>query len=300
MTKEEATKIIEEHTNDKVIGVDLIAGRGEVNQIYILETPTAKYVLRSDLNKNNIDRFQKEMWCSKVANEKGVATPKVFTLGLENGYPYMVMSYVEGKNGDESTDQEKDKIWNELGKYTHKIHSIPVEGYGEGMSDPGKFTDSWSRYLDYNISSLIPSDKVIGLGVITEKQSEEIKEIFLNLKNTSFNFGLTHYDLSLNNTILTTNGDVCLIDWGSAKVAPVPHLDIAEILDSSLDENSEQFALFLQGYGFTNQDFQKIKSEIAQLNLLIHMDKLRWAIDRKKEKIGHFSQEVENKLAKVL
>jgi len=167
------------------------------------------------------------------------------------------------------------------------------------MTSLGVFKDSWPRYLDYNISSLTPNDKVIELGVITEKQSEKIKEIFLNLKNTNFKFGLTHYDLSLQNTILTTSGEVCLIDWGSAKVAPVPHLDISEILDCSLEENSKQFSLFLKGYGFTYQDYEKIKSEMAQLNLLIHMDKLRWAIDRRKDKIGHFSQEVKNKLAKV-
>ena len=138
------------------------------------------------------------------------------------------------------------------------------------------------------------------MGVITEKESKKIKNIFLNLKNVGFKFGLTHYDLSLKNTIVATDGEMYLIDWGSAQVAPVPHIDIAEILDSSLDENSNQFSLFLEGYGLTRQEYEKIKFAIAQLNLLIYMDKLRWAIERRKEKIGHFSQEVKNKLTKSL
>lgn len=299
MTKKEATKIIEDYTNEKVIGINPVTNRGQVNQIYILETTKEKYVLRVDLDEENADRFRKEMWCAQAVRERGVISPEIFTIGLGGGHPYMVMSYVEGINGDEAAESEKDKIWSTLGKYARKIHSIPVKGYGEGMSVPGVFKDSWSRYLDYNISSLAPDDKVIELGVITENESKKIKNIFLDLKNINFKFGLTHYDLSLKNTILTTGGEVCLIDWGSAKVAPVPHLDIAEILDSSLEEDSKQFSLFLKGYGLTFQDYEKIKSEIAQLNLLIHIDKLRWAIDRRKERIDHFSQEVRNKLAKV-
>lgn len=168
------------------------------------------------------------------------------------------------------------------------------------MTAPGVFKDSWLRYINYNISSLTLDDKIIELGVITEKESKKIKNIFLELLNTNFNFGLIHYDLSLKNTILTTTGEVYLIDWGSAKSAPVPHLDIAEIVDFSLDENSKQFALFLEGYGLKFQEYEKIKTEMAKINLLINMDKLRWALDRRQDKIDYFSQEVKNKLTKVL
>ncbi len=299
MIEPQAIKIIEDYTGEKVIEVNPIINRGQVNQIYFLKTAKEKYILRTDLSEDTTNRFQKEMRCEEVANDQGVFSPKVFNVGLEGEHPYMIMSYVEGKNGDESTEDEKDKIWKKLGKYARKIHSIPVKGYGEGMTAPGVFKDSWSRYVNYNISSLTQNDKVIELWVITEKESEKMKNIFLELLNTNFNFGLIHHDLSLKNTILTTNGEVCLIDWGSAKSAPVPHLDIAEILDSSLDENSKQFALFLEGYGLTFQEYEKIKPEMAKVNLLIHTDKLRWALDRKKEKIGHFSQEVKDKLTKV-
>lgn len=296
MTETLAKKIIEDYTGQKVIDVNPILNRGQVNQLFLLKTLKEKWILRTDLNEDNTNRFKKEMWCSQVVNEQGVLSPKVFTIGLEGGHPYMIMSYVEGKNGDEAIEDEQDKIWNELGKYARKIHSIPVQGYGEGMSAPGVFKDSWSRFVNYNISSLTPGDKLIELGVITEKESEKMKNIFLKLLNTNFNFGLVHYDLSLKNTILAAQGEVYLIDWGSANSAPVPHVDIAEILDSSLDENSWRFKLFLEGYGLTFQEFEKLKPEIAKVNLLIHTDKLRWAIDHKKEKIGHFSKEVKGKL----
>src|SRR6185295_8480803 len=173
MMKEQAVKIIESYSNHKVIAINPIKNRGLVNQIYILETAAKKYVLRGDLAEDNTDRFQKEMWCSQTAYEQGIFAPEVLTIGLNDGHPYMIMSYIDGTNADESF--EKGKIWNTLGGYARKIHTIHVEGYGEEMSAPGVFRDRWLRYLEYNISSLTSSDKLIELGVITKKQSEHIK-----------------------------------------------------------------------------------------------------------------------------
>ena len=293
-------EIIREHLGQKAQEISQITDRGQVNEIYVVATESSKYIVRIDLSESTTDRFKKEAWFINETKKLGILGPTIFGVGRKAEHPYMIMLYVEGKNGDEATENEKDKIWNELGKYARKIHSIPVEGYGEGMTAPGVFKDSWLRYINYNISSLTPDDKIIELGVITEKESKKIKNIFLELLNTNFNFGLIHHDLSLKNTILTTTGEVCLIDWGSAQSAPVPHLDIVEILDSSLDENSKQFALFLEGYGLKFQEYEKIKTEMAKINLLINMDKLRWALDRRQDKIDYFSQEVKNKLAKIL
>ncbi len=106
MTEPQAIKIIEDYTHEKVIDVNPIINRGQVNQIYFLKTAKEKYILRTDLSEDTTNRFQKEMWCAEVANEQGVLSPKVFTTGLEGGHPYMIMSYVEGKNGDESTEDE--------------------------------------------------------------------------------------------------------------------------------------------------------------------------------------------------
>ncbi|PIR44508.1 MAG: phosphotransferase [Candidatus Vogelbacteria bacterium CG10_big_fil_rev_8_21_14_0_10_51_16] len=299
MDQQSIKEIVQQYSHEELRDVLQIIGQGYVNDIYIVTTERSKYVVRSDPNESTIDRFKKEAWCQVEASKQGIIVPEVLQLGLKNEHPYMLLSHVAGISGQDSDKDSQDRIWRKLGEYARKIHFVPASGYGESMSAPGIFSDSWTRYLDYNISSLTRDDKAIGLGVISEQQSERIKEVFLNLKNARFNLGLTHDDLSLKNTILTTDDEVCLIDWGSAMVAPVPHVDIAEILNSSLDQNSRQFALFLEGYGLTHQDFQEIRVEIDQLNLLIHMDKLRWAIDRKKERIEHFSQQVKTKLAKV-
>jgi len=205
-------EIIREHLRQEAKEIVQITGRGDVNQVYAVMTESSKYIVRIDLSESTTNRFQKEAWCMSETEQLGVLGPTVFSVGLKDGHPYIIISYIEGKGGDESADDEKNKIWNELGKYARKIHSIPIKGYGDKMSAPGVFEDSWSRYVNYNISSLNPNDKAIELGIITEEQSERIKNIFLELLDTHFNFGLVHNDLSLQNTMLATNGEVCLID----------------------------------------------------------------------------------------
>jgi len=299
MTKDQAKKIIQNFCKNKVIDIALIEGRGEVNQIFIVTTSKIKYILRVDENENIIDRFQKEAWCAKVANIKGILTPEVFKFDLESGQPYMIETYIEGINGDQSTQAEKDKIWRTLGEYARQSRSIPTKGYGDKMSAPGIFNDSWSRYLEYNITSLTPDDKAIKCGAITAKESKIIKNIFVGLKNIDFEFGLSHYDLSLKNTIITPAGKVYLLDWGSAQVGPIPHLDISEILDESLNEKSKQFKIFLDGYGISYDDYKKMKMEITWLELLINMDKLRWALDKKNDRVNNFSKKIKAVLKKL-
>src|SRR3990167_4062624 len=111
MTEKQATKIVENFLSEKVLDIDSITDRGRVNRIYVLKTAREKYILRTDLEEDNIDRFRKEKWCSKVANEQGVFSPEILSIGLESNHPYMIMSYVEGKGGDGFTGHEKDKIW---------------------------------------------------------------------------------------------------------------------------------------------------------------------------------------------
>jgi len=55
----------------------------------------------------------------------------------------------------------------------------------------------------------------------------------------------------------------------------------------------------LEGYGLSFQEYEKMKPEIAKVDLLTHMDKLRWAFARKPDRIEHFSQEVKKKFIKV-
>lgn len=275
--------IVKKHRGEELKSTDRIMGKGEVNDIYVLTTDSSKYVLRVDPSESSDERFQKESWSLGAAGKAGVLVPEVFGIGIEEKHPYILMSFIEGIHGADVDAESKNLIWSRLGNYARKIHSVKTIGFDERMISPGTFKGSWSEYLEYNISSLNDEDKLLALGIITEDQSRFLRDIFLQIKNTSFNFGLIHNDLSLKNTILGSDGKVYLLDWGGAQADVIPHMDFAEVLHFSLKEDSPEFAIFLDGYGMTREEFEKIKPDMYRLLLLRLSDKVRWAIDRKPE-----------------
>lgn len=283
-----------QYSDEGVLEVKQITGKGEVNDIYVLTTTSSKEVLRVDPSETSLDRFQKEAWCMNETKKFGVLGPQVLKVGMKDGHPYMTMSYIDGTDGNETDKSEQYTIWKALGEYARSIHAVKVTGYGEKMVNGGIFEGSWDRFMDYNISSLSDSDKLIELGIITSQQSKTLRDIFLKLKSTPFTFGLIHNDLSLKNTRINPDGSVYLLDWGSAEVSVVPHMDIAEILHSSLDEDSKEFELFLQHYGLSKEEFEEMKPDMVNLRLLLCTDKLRWAIDQRPDLIGEKTKEFKN------
>lgn len=207
--------------------------------------------------------------------------PEVFEVGMNNNNPYMIMAYIDGKDGDLVDSAIHRIIWRKLGEYARKFNRINVKGFGDKMISDGVFASSWHDFVNYNITSLTADDQMTHKGIISVEESRRLKSLFERLREKNFNFGLIHHDLSLKNTRVSDDGNVYLIDWGSAQVNVVPHMDIAEILHSSLSETSEEFGLFLDGYGMTLNSYQHIKDEIKQLDLLRRTDKVRWAIDKR-------------------
>lgn len=285
MGRESFEKIVRLHADDEIIEVRPIENKGTVNEVYILIGKFSKYVLRVDPHETTTERFQKEKWCTEVAERLGVLGPAMFELGLEDGHPYTLTSYIDGLHGEEATHADRQLIWKALGQYTRQIHSVKVEGFGLDMASPAIFKDNWTRYLDYNISSLTANDKLISLGLITSKESEILKVAFTELKAAPLNFGLAHGDIALRNTILAPDRRVYVIDWGCARAEVVPHMDFAEIIRTSVSDKSEDFGMFLDGYGMTHEEFRAIKPEILQWQLLSSADTLRWAVDRRPEEI---------------
>lgn len=293
MEENEIRKIIGDYTQSRILSIRRIEN-GLVNHVHIVTTDKDSLVVRIDPDESTLNRFRKEIFCAEVALRNGVKTPQVYKIGIHEDHPYMLMQYIEGIDGNNHPDQSK--IWESLGNYARKIHKIEVGGYGENYLGENEFDDQWERFLGYNIDSLNSQDKVLLLGILSGSQQEEILSIFQQLSSTDINIGLCHHDLSPKNTIVNYGGDVFLIDWGSATVGPCPHLDLIEILDSSLEKNSVEFNLFLDAYGMSRTDFRKIEENLKFIDLLESMDKLRWAIDRKPEKIGEFGKRVKNKL----
>ena len=278
---------------DKIISV---IGKGDVNRIFILTSGVSKIVLRLN-SADEYNRFLKEAWCLKKAEEKAIPGPKVLSIRKSGDFSFMFVSFLPGVVGKEVKAPKTD-IWFQIGKYANLIHQIPVTGFGEGFDSVGVFKDSWQRFLNYNIDSLNDDDLLLDLRIFDKDKSQLIKNLFVIFKDKPFKFGLSHGDLSLAN-VMVDRENISLFDWGCAMAHIVPHFEIEEILRSVLDENSDEFESFLKGYGLSLSEFKVIKDDILILRLLWTIDKLRWALDKEPKKIKFYSEEVKKSLKLV-
>jgi len=283
--------------NKKVISIKPILNKGDVNRVYIVKTGRKIIVIR--LNEAcEIQRFKKERWCIGKASEIGIPTTRVIGIGTINNTAFMILNFISGLNG-KKISENKPQIWYKIGAYAKKIHSIKTGGFGEKITSPGHFNDSWEKFVKYNIESLNKEDKILSMGVINNSESEKLRRHFKSLLEKQFNFGLTHGDLSLANVIV--QGDnVTLIDWGSAESTVVPHFEIISIFENSLQEDDPLFKNFISGYGMSPKDYENMKPDITSLTLLKAVDKLRWAMDQKPEMIEKFSARVRKLVSKFI
>ncbi|MDF2962209.1 MAG: phosphotransferase [Paenibacillus sp.] len=297
---QKAERIASGFFQERVKSVVPIVGKGIVNQIAVVETTGFKAVIRMN-NLTAQQEYVKERWCLEQAAAAGIPGPQVLSVGAAEEHAYMIQTFVEGDNG-EDTDAPKKSVWGQIGEYAKIIHKIPAAGYGEQLFDPFRgefkapphegFDGSWISFVQYNRRSLTENDRLIELGVITASESRKADSIFEKLQQPTAGFGLNHGDLSLKNTVVNRkNSRVFLLDWGSAEVNLVPYRDLIELLQSigngRLDEPS--FQAFLDGYGMSGHDFAELQQEMKGFQLLIAFDKLRWAIDKKADLIPSYA-----------
>ena len=289
--------------NNPQIRVVPILRRGSVNKVFIVETTGTKLVVRLSDNTESLEEYEKEAWCIDRAAVLSVPVATVLDVGVIEQHAYMIQSYVEGVEGTDSLFP-RSHIWRQLGKYARLIHSIGVAGFGLKLSGltQGNSRESWLQYLNYNIESLDEHDELVKLKVLTPPQSKIIRGIFEELKGHSLEFGLNHGDLSLKNVIVN-DGNVHLIDWGSAEASIVPHHDLIQMLKMNMlesDPDDGEIQSFLHGYGISQSEFAQMLPTLESLLLLRAFDKLRWALDRGidwlESYIIHARQAVERKL----
>ena len=290
--------------SERQVGVVPILGKGSVNKVFIVETANAKVVVRINDNNAALDEYTKEAWCIDKAAAKGVPVADVLVVGTFDEHAFMIQTYIAG---DEARDSRfsRNSIWRQLGKYAKLIHSIQVAGFGLKMSDltAGDSRQAWLEYLNYNIGSLNERDELLELNVLTESQSKIVRTIFENLKEKTFDFGLNHADISLKNVIVGESGKVNLIDWGSAEASIVPHHDLIEMLKMNMLENApdhKEIRAFLDGYGISPIEFERMMPELEGLLLLRAFDKLRWAIDWKVEDLAKFVNHAKSAVERCL
>jgi serine/threonine protein kinase len=216
----------------------------------------------------------------------------------------MIQAYLEGIKGVEAPSRWP-QVWHELGRFARLSHSIPVQGFGGQLADAGRglfsnaHTPTWEAYINYNIASLATNDALIELGVYSARQREEIASLFGSLLTDTFQFGLCHHDLKPSNTIIVPGGEIALLDWGSAMVHIVPHIDLAEILRWQ-DPQGHNVRSFVEGYGLSWPKFKALLPQVQALQLIRAFDLVRWAIDRRPDRLVECAARVKRLLERTL
>ena len=278
-------RLVERHLGLTVTAVQRVPSG--VNDVVLVSCDDEQVVVRFN-TIDALDEFRKEVWCIERAAEVRVGGPRVLGIGIDGRCAFLLESHVAGRRGDALSGTERHRVWHHIGHHLRRIHAVPVGGFGERLDDLAGDADhgaSWRGYLDFNLSALTPADPLLDLVGIDAATQARLRHTFESLRTATFRFGLSHGDPSLSNAILGGDGVLRLIDWGEAHAHVVPQFDLGRILDAGLGEDSSEFRDVLDGYGLDAAAYGAIRPDLIALRLLIATDKVRWAIDRKPERV---------------
>lgn len=291
--EDRAAQIAARVLKEPITDCEAITGRGSVNLVYCVATPSQQVVVRMREAGDVRVEFGKEAWCYQRAGEAGIPGPRVLDVGEDDAGESLVLARVDGASGEDVPDALS--VWRTLGGYARRIHAIPVSGFGNLVSDPGADTfgnghaPSWEAQVAYNQAQLGLEDALIALGVYDAGEIEAIQAAFAELAGCRFRFGLNHGDLSPRNVIVSPGGETFLLDWGCAHVHAVPHSDLLTLPDWQSPDDPTT-AAFLAGYGLSRAEYEALLPDLKRLSLLRAFDVTRWAIDQRPADVEAYAE----------
>lgn len=289
-----AAEIVSSVLNLSVRRVTPLVGMGSVNLVLFVETGGEEIVIRLNKPEDDVAKvhgdYRKEQWCIERAGKAGIPGPEVLAVGEAAGRAFMLQNRLPGVNGLQS-DRDAADLQRTLGRYARLIHALPAYGFGESVEafESGDAQAGWHRFVDYNLGTLTERDPLFALGVYTPSQQQAVREAFAWLRDLPLRIGLNHGDLARRNTIVDASGRVFLLDWGCAEMHLVPHYELQAFLHTYPPESPSLHA-FLDGYGMTIAEWERLWPELQALVLLKAFDLTRWAIDRCPDRIGELAQ----------
>lgn len=281
-------KIFFKELQENISLIQEINGLGSVNKIFSVKTSEEEYIIRLNESPSKRIEYKKENFCLNEVLTLGVPTPKVLKFGFHNDISFMILEKINGINGSLCNDEEKEIIWKKLGLYASKYHNIKRIKNKE--VEESEFHENWQARLEYNIKELHKNDSLLLNTTLDSKEQNNIIKALSNLRQREFRIGLIHGDLASRN-VIRSNENVYLLDWGTAEINVVPHIEIG-ILLMSKEVNKKEFQFFLEGLGISNSDYLIIEPDIRLLNLLHRLDKYRWAETYDLEKIEDYALKI--------
>jgi len=226
----------------------------------------------------------------------GIPSPQSIKTGVWENINFMILHKIEGKNGKLCHSKQKAIIWKKLGNYARSFHRIKNIEHLEVMES--EFHKNWQARLEYNITELDDADSLLTQKIFTLQEHQVAREILACLRSLDLPSGLVHGDLCPRNVIWAQE-QVWLLDWGTAEINVVPHIEIGTVMMSN-EASEKEFQLFLEGLGISSQDFKNIEREIHILNFLHWLDKYRWAEAYDIQNINDYQKKIIDTFDKII
>ena len=248
---------------------------GTMNLVYLIGFNNRHLIIR--LRENDAyaeNEFLKEQWFSRQCTKIGIPVPRIMYTGKYYNADYLIEEYIEGISGDKY--ENKNFVFEKLGIYSRKIKEIPVSGYGLQILDfknnvfKDPFYNSPKEQILKNVQALTTTDKLIDLKIYDPENLTCIKDSFSHLISQDLSCVLNHGDISLSNAIVSPEGTVYWIDFGSVNA----NLLYSEFANLKI-ETKDNLVSFAKGFGIP---VTKIEENLDTYRLLSSFDKLRWSL----------------------
>jgi fructosamine-3-kinase len=176
-------EIISQELNEKVQSISEVKGLGSVNTIFEIEGIGGSYIIRLNADEKRIE-YRKEKWCIDKIGELGIPTTEVLSIGMKEGFCFMLQNKIPGINGKKCSSDEKSRIWFELGKYASKYQHI--ERIEDKEFEKSSFHKDWKSRVTYNLRELNTDDSLLKEGILNKAQQNKAKEILRTLEGKEF------------------------------------------------------------------------------------------------------------------
>ncbi|RPJ38360.1 MAG: hypothetical protein EHM21_16960, partial [Chloroflexi bacterium] len=269
-------EIIARETGERITHLAPVKGDGLVNCVYEVLIPKGAYILRANTGEDDYGIYLKEQWCVEQTARLGIPGPESFRVGKIGAVAYSLYRKIPGMVATQVTST-RDPIWRKIGEYARKYHQIEAYGFGSGFSaDPAKGA-TIANWLDYYLDYIFDNDRLVEEGIVRREDLIRSRKAIEEISQWNITPRLCHGNPVLKNVIVREDGEVALIDWGTACGHLAPQIDLTEILVEHPDDH-RGLALFLEGYGLSQTDFQAMKEQIWVLQAWRLLSVAKWAL----------------------
>jgi aminoglycoside phosphotransferase (APT) family kinase protein len=268
-------RIVRRHFGQAPRCVESLEG-GLMNDVFRFEVKGSGHVLRLHSEPEQLAAYRQEQWAVQQARKVRVPVAGVREVGLEGKRPYMIADEVRGIPGTHWTDAAG--VMRELGRLAARLHQIRTRGFGREFAGavPGQRSfQLWSQFLDNDLHA---SDRLLLLDrqqVLTDAARAEVHATLDVMRRWRRAPVLQHGDLRLKNVIVSPDDGriLALLDWDNCMSAPPPFWDLSIALH---DVGPDEKEAFLDGYGMSAAQFERLAPVLRALNLLNYA----WALQQ--------------------